>query len=67
MSATETVSDQLMTVPEVAGKTRLSRQTISAWCRAGRLDCIRLSKRSIRIARSSVERLIRAGMSRAHA
>lgn len=46
---------ELLTVPEVADRLRVSDETIHRWCRDGHLDYVRLPSGLKRIRRSDLE------------
>jgi excisionase family DNA binding protein len=53
--------------PEVATRLRISPRTVRRWGASGRLDERHLGPRTVRITEESVERLERAGRTRAAA
>jgi excisionase family DNA binding protein/PAS domain S-box-containing protein len=52
---------RMLTVEEVAGELRVSRETVRRWVRSGRLPCVKLP-RGIRIPSEVIEDLIRTNL-----
>lgn len=53
---------RLLDVNAVARRLDVSRRTVQAWIASGRLTPIRLGTRTLRIAESEVERMVRRAM-----
>jgi excisionase family DNA binding protein len=49
---------QLLSIPEAAALFGVKPKTVSLWCRTGLLEDVRLTARTVKIKRSSVDRLI---------
>lgn len=56
----DSVSDQLLTVREVAERLRVTPRTVYLWIRAGKLNAIRVSERVTRVPAAEVARLARS-------
>ena len=52
------MTDELLTVAEVAEILRLNQQTVRNWIDNGKLAHIRLGERRVRIKRSDLDRII---------
>lgn len=48
----------LLTIDEVAGLLKVSRRTIYTYIKMGKLSCVKLSNRTLRIKETDVMRLI---------
>lgn len=52
----ERTEETYLTIPEVAQRLRVHVATVRRWCRAGRLPCVRWTKRTIRVPAEALNR-----------
>jgi excisionase family DNA binding protein len=52
------LSDELMTVADVAALLKLNQQTIRNWIDAGKLPHLRVGERRVRVYRSDLDRFL---------
>jgi len=57
-------TEEFLTVADIAGRLRLTEQTVRNWIDEGKLPAFRIGRR-LRIARSDFDRLVDGGYSRA--
>jgi excisionase family DNA binding protein len=53
------MSDELLTVSEVAGRLNVNRGTVVRWIRLGQLKALRLPSGTYRIPRAELDRLLK--------
>jgi excisionase family DNA binding protein len=58
MKNSESVTDELLRVPEAARMLSLKPATVRAWLLRRKLPFVRLSARAVRLRQSDIERLI---------